>query len=51
MKNVFMNICTYFCISMNIKLWLLKRPCEFKHINSIDNYETLIKRLKSINME
>ena len=39
------------CISMNIKLWLLKRPCEFKHINSIDNYETLIKRLKSINME
>ncbi|WP_413391795.1 precorrin-6A/cobalt-precorrin-6A reductase [Prochlorococcus marinus] len=39
------------CISMNIKLWLLKRPCELKHINSIDNYETLIKRLKSINME
>ena len=39
------------CISMNIKLWLLKRPCEFKHINSIDNYEKLIKRLKSIKME
>ena len=39
------------CLSMKINLWLLERPCEFKSINSIDSYEKLIKRLKSINME
>ena len=39
------------CLSMRINLWLLKRPSEFKHINSVDSYEKLIKRLKSISME
>ena len=39
------------CSSMGIDLWLLKRPYEIQYINSIDNYEDLLKRLKSINME
>jgi len=39
------------CLSMNINLWLLKRPYELKDINSIDSYEKLIKRLQSINMK
>ena len=39
------------CLSMSINLWLLKRPYEFKNLYSIDSYEKLIKRLKSINME
>ena len=39
------------CSSMSINLWLLERPFKFKYINSIDSYEKLIKRLKSINME
>ena len=39
------------CLSMGINLWLLKRPSEFKHINSVDSYEKLIKKLKSISME
>ena len=39
------------CLSMRINLWLLERPSEFKHINSVDSYEKLIKRLKSISME
>ena len=39
------------CSSMNINLWLLKRPYEFKTLNSIDSYEKLIKRLKSINIK
>tara|TARA_B100000214_G_scaffold266693_1_gene197606 strand:+ start:152 stop:961 length:810 start_codon:yes stop_codon:yes gene_type:complete len=39
------------CLSMGINLWLLKRPLKFKHINSVDSYEKLIKRLKSIGME
>jgi len=39
------------CLSMNINLWLLKRPSEIKNLNSIDSYEKLIKRLQSINME
>ena len=39
------------CLSMGINLWLLERPSEFKNINSVDSYEKLIKRLKSISME
>ena len=39
------------CLSMNINLWLLKRPCEFKNIKSIDSYEKLIKRLHSFNIK
>ena len=39
------------CLSMGISLWLLERPSEFKHINSLDSYEKLIKRLKSIIMD
>ena len=39
------------CSSMGIDLWLLKRPYKIQYINSIDNYEDLLKRLKSINME
>ena len=39
------------CLSMRINLWLLERPSEFKNINSVDSYEELIKKLKSISME
>ena len=39
------------CSSMELDLWLLERPSESKLINSIDNYETLIKRLNSTSME
>ena len=39
------------CSSMGVDLWLLERPCKPCEINSIDNYEKLIKKLKSINME
>ena len=39
------------CLRMNINLWMLKRPYEFKNLNSIDSYEKLIKRLQAINME
>ena len=39
------------CSSMDIDLWLLQRPCKFQDLNSIDDYEKLIKRLKSISME
>ncbi len=38
------------CLSMGISLFLLERPAEFKHINSVDSYEKLVKRLKSISM-
>jgi len=38
------------CLSMGIDLWLLERPAGSKNINSVDSYEKLIKRLKSINM-
>ena len=38
------------CSSMDIDLWMLERPKKFQHVNSIDNYEKLIKRLKSISM-
>ena len=39
------------CSSLDIDLFLLKRPAKIKHINTIDNYEYLIKRLKSISMK
>jgi len=39
------------CLSMGIDLWLLERPSKFKHINSVDSYEKLIIRLKSIRMK
>ena len=39
------------CLSMRINLWLLERPYESRHINSIDSYEKLIRRLRSINMK
>ena len=39
------------CLSIRINLWLLERPSEFKNINSVDSYEKLIKKLKSINMQ
>jgi len=45
------NLWHQICISMRINIWLLQRPCESKHNNSIDSYEKLINRLKSINME
>ena len=38
------------CSSSGIDLWLLERPCENQYINSIDNYEKLIKRLKTISI-
>ena len=39
------------CSSMGIDLWLLERPYKSQYDNLIDNYEKLIKRLKSINMD
>ena len=39
------------CFAMGIDLWLLKRPCKSQYVNSVDNYEELIKSLKSISME
>ena len=39
------------CLSMGIDLFLLERPARFQHDNSIDNYEKLIKKLRSISME
>ncbi len=39
------------CLSMEINLWLLKRPSEFNQVNSVDSYEKLIKRLKSIKIK
>ena len=38
------------CLSMGINLFLLERPAKLQYINSIDNYEKLIKKLKSISM-
>jgi len=38
------------CLSMGINLWLLERPSEFKYVNSVDSYDQLIKRLKSISI-
>ena len=45
------NLWHEICLGMRINLWLLERPSEFKNINSVDSYEKLIKKLKSINME
>ena len=39
------------CLSMGIDLWLIKRPLKLENFNLIDNYEKLIKRLKSIRMQ
>ncbi len=39
------------CLGMGINLWMLKRPSEYININSVDSYEKLIKRLKSISIE
>ena len=39
------------CSSMGIDLFLLERPAKLQCVNSIDNYEKLIKSLKSISME
>jgi len=39
------------CSSMEIDLFLLERPAKHSQINSIDNYEELIKSLQSISME
>ncbi len=39
------------CLNIGIKLFLLERPYEIKHMNSIDSYEKLVKRLKSTNIE
>ncbi len=36
------------CLSMGINLWMLERPTKFKNINSVDSYDKLIKRLRSI---
>ena len=38
------------CLSMGVKLWLLKRPHKFKDINTIDSYKKLVERLKSISV-
>ena len=39
------------CLGMRINLWLLQRPNEFNHINSVNSYGKLIERLKSISIE
>tara|TARA_Y100001968_G_C19379267_1_gene729401 strand:+ start:596 stop:1405 length:810 start_codon:yes stop_codon:yes gene_type:complete len=39
------------CSNLDIDLFLLERPDKTSEINSIDSYEKLSKRLKSINME
>tara|TARA_Y100001968_G_scaffold27560_1_gene21472 strand:+ start:105 stop:914 length:810 start_codon:yes stop_codon:yes gene_type:complete len=39
------------CLSMGIKLWMLERPTKTKHINSVDSFESLIKKLNSISIE
>ena len=36
------------CLSMGIDLWLLKRPSAIKVIDTVNSYENLIKRLKTI---
>jgi len=38
------------CSSMKIDLWLLQRPSQIKDVNSIDDFEKLTKRLRSIKM-
>ena len=39
------------CSSMKIDLWLLERPCQNEHIDSIDSYDKLTKILNSIIMK
>ena len=39
------------CLSMGIDLWLLKRPSNLQHVDSIDSYEKLINRLQSISVK
>ena len=38
------------CLSMGIDLWLLERPSMHQHIDTVDSYENLISRLKSISI-
>ena len=38
------------CSSMGIDLWLLERPCNIQEVDSIDNYDKLIKILNSISI-
>ena len=38
------------CLSMEIDLWLVERPFKSQYLDSVCNYEELIKRLKSISM-
>ena len=38
------------CLSMSIDLWLLERPHKLYYINTIDSYEQLVNRLRSISM-
>ncbi len=44
------NLWKQICLTMEIDLWLLERPYNNNHLNSIDSYGELIKRLKSISM-
>ena len=39
------------CLGMGINLWLIKRPPKICDIDTIDSYEKIIERLKSIRME
>ena len=39
------------CVSMGIDLWLIERPSKLGNIDSVDDYEKLIKKLKSISIE
>ena len=39
------------CLSMGIDLWLLERPFNVRDVNTIDSYEKLVKKLKSIIIE
>ena len=39
------------CFAMGKDLWLLERPSNLKYIDSIDSYDKLINRLKSIIIE
>ena len=38
------------CLSMGIDLWMIERPSKLQHIDSIDNYDALIKTLKTISI-
>jgi len=45
------NLWQEICLTMGIDLWLLERPSKPKNVNSVGNYEELIKILQSISME